>query len=127
MAMLMDIEKFEKDMAVFSFNQHQDVLTYLARLEATDWTVEDAKRWVEGEKKRLVSQEEKGREWTKLSFECPLCSAPMRLLPINFTPATLTGEDSKSVWLCSKASCMNTIYNKESIEEIAQQNRKGGT
>lgn len=123
----MNIEKFKKDMAAFSFGQHQDVLTYLSRLEKTGWTIEDAKEWVEGEKKRLVSQEEKGKEWTRLSLECPLCSAPMHLLSVNVSKGTLTSDGSKSVWLCPNKSCMNTIYNKESINEIIRQSRKGGT
>ena len=43
---IMDKEKFEKDMAAFSFKQHQDALTYLSHLKITGWTVDDAKQWV---------------------------------------------------------------------------------
>ena len=116
----MNKEKFEKDMAAFSFNQHQDVLTYLTHLKAKGWTIKDAQEWVERERKRLAQPQKGHRAITK---ECPLCQSFMRLLPINFTPATLTGDGSKSVWLCPKKDCMNTIYNKESIEEIT---KKGG-
>jgi len=42
----MDVEKFKKDMGVFSFKQHQDVLTYLTHLETSGWTIEDAGEWV---------------------------------------------------------------------------------
>jgi len=111
----MDTEKFEKDMAVFSFKQHQDVLTYLSHLKASDWTIEDAKEWVEGEKKRL-SEKSKGTPYQ--IFPCPTCEKPMQLLPVNINEQTKTGDDSKSVWICSNKDCMNTIYNKESINEI---------
>jgi hypothetical protein len=117
------MKDFEKDMASFSFKQHQDVLTYLARLETMGWTIEDAKLWVEEKRKELFQPTERDKV---LSQKCPLCSAPMRLLPINITPATLTGENSKSVWLCPRGTCMNTIYNKESVAEI-QTAERGGT
>lgn len=120
----MNIERFEKDMAVFSFGQHQDVLTYLTHLKAKGWTVEDAKEWVAGKKKDLVSRQRKAEEYIKLSLICPLCSTQMRLLPVNISKETLTNDDSKSVWLCPNKACMNTIYNRESIDELI---RKGGT
>jgi len=123
----MNIERFEKDMAAFSFGQHQDVLTYLTHLKAKGWTIEDAREWIAGKKKDLVSQQREAEGYIRLSLICPLCSNQMRLLPVNISKETLTNDDSKSVWLCPNKACMNTIYNKKSIEEIAQQNRKGGT
>ena len=116
----MDIEKFEKDMAVFSFRQHQDTLTYLAHLKANGWTIANIRRWIEERKEKLTQQQ----EYKTVAKKCPLCQSSMSLLSLNFSPATLTGEDSKSVWLCSNKDCMNTIYNKESVNEIT---RKGGT
>jgi len=104
----MDIKKFEKNMAAFSLGQHQDALTYLRQLEASGWTIEDAKEWVSinhGPARAAV-------------FKCPDCQYPMRLLDVNVSPATQTNDTSKSVWLCTNKKCMNTIYNTESIEEI---------
>ena len=115
----MNIEKFEKDMAVFSFAHHQDVLTYLIHLEKSGWTLKDVKEWIE-EKRRLLVSEEKT---LAVSYNCPKCNTFMRLLPVNFTRATLTEDDSQSVWLCPNSNCMHTIYNKESVEELSQ---KGG-
>ena len=123
--LIISIEKFEKDMAVFSFKQHQDVLTYLTQLKAKGWTTEDAKLWVEEKKKELVLQAKKVGAIATPIFSCSLCLTPMQLLPINFTPATLTGENSKSVWLCRNKVCMNTIYNKKTIAEI-QAAKEGG-
>ena len=111
----MNIKKFEKDMAVFSFKQHQDVLTYIRHLKAMGWILEDAKEWVEGEKKRLASNSE-GTHYP--TFNCPTCSKPMQLLPVNVSDGTKTSDDSKSVWLCTNKDCMHTIYSKESINEI---------
>ena len=107
--MLMDTEKFEKDMAVFSFKQHQDVLTYLSHLKATGWTIEDAKVYVEDKKKRLATQ---SKGTPPKIFPCPDCKSPMQLLPVNDSKATKTNDNSKSVWLCSNKECMNTIYNQ---------------
>jgi hypothetical protein len=111
--MLMDKAKFEKDMAAFSFGQHQDVLTYLKQLEISGWTVEDARAWVASRRKELTSMPSR-----PLVFKCPDCKAPMQLLGVNVSPATQTNDSSKSVWFCTNKKCMNTIYNTESVEEI---------
>jgi len=114
----MNIEKFEKDMMVFSFRQHQDVLTYLSHLEASGWTIEDAENWIEGEKKRLTLGE---KNIPSPVFLCPLCSSPMQLLQVNVDNATKTDDDSKSVWLCSNKECLDTIYNNETIQDIMKE------
>ena len=112
----MDKEKFEKDMAAFSFKQHQDALTYLSHLKITGWTVDDAKQWVKN-----IANENTYREVIKKL--CPICSIPMRLLPVNINPETQTGDNSQSVWVCSSIDCRNVIYNEESVNDII---RKGG-
>lgn len=109
----MNSEKFEKDMAAFSFGQHQDVLTYLNRLQASGWTVEDAGKWIESKRKELTRMPVRAAV-----FKCPACKSVMRLLGVNISPATQTNDDSKSVWVCTNKKCMNTIYNKKSVEEI---------
>lgn len=117
--MLIDFEKFERDMTVFSFKQHQDVLTYLIHLKDKGWTLEDAKRWV------TYQQEKRDKSGARFALlNCPLCQSPMRLLSVNIDKSTQTGDDSKSVWLCPKKDCLHAIYNKETTEEIV---RKGGT
>jgi len=60
----MDKEKFKMDMAVFSFKQHQMVLTYLNTLERNGWTVEDAELWINEEVKSI----EEGLEQSKERF-----------------------------------------------------------
>jgi len=115
----MNIEKFEKDMAAFSFGRHQDVLTYLNQLEFFGWTIEDAKEWIDGKRKELTS-----RPVQAAVFKCPDCQSPMQLLKVNISPATQTNDSSKSVWLCTNKKCMNAIYNNKSVEEILKKKGK---
>lgn len=49
---------------------------------------------------------------------CPECGAPLQLLPVNDSPATQTGDDSKSVWLCRKC-----FYEKFSDKTVKEQKR----
>ena len=113
------VKKFEKDMAAFSFGQHQDVLTYLKQLEVSGWTIEDAKQWIENKRKQTPRIPVRAA-----GFRCPDCQSPMQLFPVNVSPATQTNDDSKSVWLCTNKKCMNTIYNTESVEEILKNKGK---
>jgi len=55
---------------------------------------------------------------------CPLCSELMILRPVNTEPRNQTEDDSKSVWLCMNRICLETIYNKETVDEI---HSKGGS
>lgn len=113
------MEEFERDMAAFSLGQHQDALTYLDQLERCGWTVEDARAWVASRRKELTRMPAR-----PLVFRCPDCKAPMQLLMVNVGPATQTNDDSKSVWFCTNKKCMNTIYNKKSVEEILRNKGK---
>lgn len=120
MDMLMTSEetkKFEKDMALFSFNKQQDILTYLDHLKAKGWTVENVRWWVEEQKKALAKENEKQKKTVKPLLKCPNCQTPMRLLPVNITPGTRIGDDSKSVWLCPNKECMHTEYSPKTVQE----------
>ena len=110
--------KFEKDMAAFHLGQHQDALTYFDHLKRSGWTIEDARKWVETQRKELPKVTVR-----KIAAKCPDCRSPMQLLRVNVSPATRTNDSSKSVWLCTNKTCMNTIYNTESIEEILKKGK----
>jgi len=114
----MNTEKFEKDMAAFSFGQHQDVLTYLNQLDASGWTIEEAKKWINGKQKEYPHPVQAA------VFTCPDCQSPMQLLKVNISPATQTNDSSKSVWLYTNKTCMNAIYNTASVEEILKNKGK---
>lgn len=118
----MDMDKFKKDMTIFAFGQHQDFLTYYQMLMEFGYSFEDVKTYVKITQEELVKTLRK--PIVSIAKICPLCSKQLRLLPVNFNPATITKEDSQSVWICLNKKCMNTIYNKESIAEIT---KKGGT
>lgn len=119
----MNTEKFEKDMAVFAFRQHQDTLIYLRHLEVSGWTIEDAKEWVADEQKRLADQ---SKGVPSPVFPCPICSKPMGLLPVNVDKATKTNDNSKSVWLCSNKDCMHTIYSDRTVQDVMKELIKAG-
>jgi len=115
----MNTEKFERDMQYYSFGKHQDILNYLTHLETMGWTVEDTKTWIAEKKAKLIAQRP-----VYSVFNCPECNFEMRLLSVNETPATQTGDlMDKSVWFCTNPDCMHTIYNKETLEEL---HSKGG-
>ena len=121
----MDEKKFKEDMAFYSFGQHQDFLTYLFHLEATGWTIEDAREWVAGEKERMGQQSANAKkqheEYIASLPKCPDCQAPMQILPVNTRPGDQTGDDSKSMLLCSNKECMNTIYNQQTVQDIMKE------
>lgn len=104
----MDIKKFEKDMAVFSFGQHQDVLTYLITLERGGWTIEDAQVWVENEKIRRTMLRKTSENM--LIRKCSECTSIMIAAPVNINPETETGDDSTLVYTCINQSCMHQIF-----------------
>lgn len=117
----MNKEKFEKDMAAFSFRQHQDVLTYLSHLEANGWTIEDAKEWIQRERDRKQREtkafEEQQKDYLASLPKCPKCQSPMQILPVNTRPGDQTGDDSKSMMLCMNKECMHTIYSTKTVQE----------
>ena len=67
--------------------------------------------------REIKFKENQLKQIKQLTKPCPTCQAPMRLLPVNFSPATLTGEDSKSVWLCPNKACMHTECSTKTVQE----------
>ena len=51
------------------------------------------------------------------SRHCPICNAIMRITSVNTGPGDRTGDDSKSVWICSNKECMETIYSNLSASK----------
>lgn len=109
------MKNFEENMNAFTFREHQDFITYLLTLRQCGLRVEDAENYVKEKQKSL---EEKKTNFLRPMLRDCTCGATMFLLPINTVPGNQTGDDSQSVWLCQNRSCMETIYNKQSIDEI---------
>jgi len=125
---MIDTEDFEKNMAVFNFAQHQDFLTYFNLLQKFNWTFNDVKKYIQTKNKNSKRQ-------VKNILSCPNCQTPMILYPVNTTPATQTGDNSKSVWTCPK--CNEDRYSTKSIQDwvkelkvsnrpFNERNEKGG-
>ena len=125
----MNIEKFEKDMALFDYKKHREVLIYLNQLKLAGWTIENVRTYVEtqrrAKRKELTKAHQQGGMPVSIRT-CPDCLELMSLLPVNTSPGTQTGDlTDKSVWLCRNSKCMFTIYNKETVAELSR-GSKGG-
>lgn len=118
-------EKFEEAMAVFSFRQHQDALSYFKLLKENKYTFKDAEEYIVLKIAEATESKPQAEEpLESLALSCPQCQKAMILLAVNFNAATQTGDPTdKTVWLCR--SCGEAIFNKESIKEILS--KKGGT
>ena len=51
--------------------------------------------------------------------KCPECGAGFRLAPVNTGPRDQVGGDYHSQWYCTK--CNNSVFNKETVQEILEQ------
>ncbi len=48
-------------------------------------------------------------------LNCPECGAQLQLLPVNNSPATQTGDDSRSVWICR--GCFYEQFSTKTVKE----------
>lgn len=48
-------------------------------------------------------------------LKCPECGSLRQLLPINDSPSTQTGDDSKSMWLCR--NCHYEQFSDKTVNE----------
>lgn len=109
-----EFENFEKDMEPFDVKDHRRVAIYLDHLNTKGWTIEDTRAYIIIKSERRVNAI---IELTSATLKCPECQTAMRLLPVNVDRTTLTGDDSKSVWLCPNMSCMYAEYSVKTTEE----------
>ena len=58
--------------------------------------------------------------------DCPECNGQMAVVPINVSRCTRVDGDYSSVWTCKNKECMNTIYNKETMQEILTEEKANG-
>ncbi len=113
------MKKFKKDMAVFGLSNHQNFLVYSRELEKHGYTVEDTKRYVNEEKKRIAKMQ---AGVVPVLKDCPSCKASMRLMSVNDSPGTMTGDPKdRSVWYCPNPDCMETIYSRKSVKELLKE------
>lgn len=58
--------------------------------------------------------------------KCPDCNEPMMVVPVNVSRCTRVDGDYNSAWTCKNKECMNTIYNKETMQEILMEEKANG-
>ena len=95
----------EKTLEPFSFTlgQLQDIITLITHLEANNIPFSEFADYVD--KKKI----ERGKEVKKFKA-CELCKRPMMAEPVNNSPRTMTGDDSKMVYTCTNRGCMHQIF-----------------
>jgi len=115
----------------FSFGKKQDLLNLLQQLDKSSVSLETLMKYLEGLKteqlKAVKEHSEKLKEaqeqWMKVVLRCPECSTPMSLRSVNTRPEDQTGDNSKSIWICTNKDCLETIYNNLTVQEILNQLR----
>jgi predicted RNA-binding Zn-ribbon protein involved in translation (DUF1610 family) len=55
--------------------------------------------------------------------DCPECNSRMIVLPVNVSKCTKVDKKYNSAWMCKNKECMNTIYNKETMQEILMEGK----
>ena len=58
--------------------------------------------------------------------DCPECNRPMVVVPVNISRCTQVDKKYNSAWMCKNKECMNTIYNKETMQEILTEGGANG-
>lgn len=111
----MNIEEFETKLQPFGFNDHQDFLTYILALENLGLTIEDVKEYVKQTKKSLLEQEQ---ALGTRSLKCKECGTMLGIYSVNTGSRDQTGDDSKSVGLCTNEDCRETIYSTKTPTEL---------
>jgi len=116
----MDVVKFKKIMALWDLRAHQDHLVYFKRLEEYNYTLDDVEEFIRLEHERKVNDKNLV-DYTPITKQCPICGNYMRLLAVNNSPSTMTGDPlDKSVWMCINPLCQETIFNEFTINELAR-------
>ncbi|MHC4213210.1 MAG: hypothetical protein ACYSWP_07565 [Planctomycetota bacterium] len=114
------MDEFKENMRVFSFNQHQEFLTYSKELEKHGYSLNDVEKYVNEERRKIEISIANDPRMKYAVKQCPVCQAHMRLLAVNYSPGTMTGDlTDKSVWICSNPNCLHSIYNKETVKTLA--------
>ena len=93
----MSLKSFEKDMSVFSFRDHQKVLTYMRRLRKQGFTLEDVAAYVDERKSRMSAAElqmSKAHALRELMPKCPKCGKKVGLRAV----AAPKGRSNRFGW-----------------------------
>lgn len=93
----------------------QEFLNQIAWLEENNIRIEFVRDLLEEHKKKAMAEMQENQKLSDRALKCPECGTPLQLLPVNDSPATQTGDDSKSVWLCRK--CFYEEFSDKTVKE----------
>lgn len=58
--------------------------------------------------------------------DCPKCNESMKIVPVNISRCTRVDSKYNSAWMCKNKECMETIYNKKTMQEILTEGNANG-
>jgi len=64
-----------------------------------------------------------GLRMDTVARHCPECNELMSISPVNVSRCTRVDSKYNSVWTCRNNECMETIYNKETMQEILMEGK----
>ncbi len=67
---------------------------------------------------RLARENEQVRLYNEQARRCPDCGRVMQLYPVNTGPRDQVGGGFHSQWACPGRDCMETIYNRETVDQL---------
>lgn len=111
----------------FSFKAWQEFLNQNAFLSEHKLSVEDVREAIKVKALDDAKNRDKRLKEAHARFDkapkCPECSNPLQLLPVNDSPSTRTGDDSRSLWLCRQCyyERFSTKDVKEELEQILKE------
>jgi len=122
-------KKMEKALEVFGARVNiRELGSVASKLKKAGLTLDDLIEYgtiLKKETAAAIERAEKASKRNKLAiYQCPACNSFMVLRSVNTNKGDQTEDDSKSVWLCLNQHCLETIYNKETVDEI---HSKGGS
>jgi len=103
--------KFNFNNGIFSFGKWQEFVTQYEYLIIHGKSIDDVIEYVE--QKKLSNQ---AQEYT-VTRKCKECDSPMMLYPVNTGDGDKTGDNSKTVWVCTNKYCMDTVYSIKTVRE----------
>lgn len=101
--------KLESNLKIFNLSQLQDFKTVTKILIKLNISLQQYIEFVETKIDNIVISRPVIRK-------CSNCGQILRLMPVNFSKSTQTGDNSKSVWFCP--NCLLEKYSPKTVQEI---------
>jgi len=129
------IDIMQRELAVFSYGQKQDLLTLLTVLDQHGWSTDDFKVFMAelkpmsatqgkfGDKdfEKIKQYSDRMQQWVDDGKKCPVCSSVMWIHEVNTGPGNQVGEGLRSQLLCSNKDCLYAEYKEKDPDEILKE------